>query len=157
ELSQKQARFKKTPGGSPLVRPGRQTMSKSSRSSAALPLAPTMRFTASPSLNRIIVGIDTTWKSRAVAGLASTSSLATVREPAFSPAISSRTGATILHGPHQVAQKSTRTGVLLDKTSSENESSVTFTVLLVFSVPVIAVLQSGRCHQWKPLWRRRFR
>ena len=52
--------------------------SASSRSSAALPLAPTIRFTGSPSLNRIIVGIDTTWKSRAVAGLASTSSLATV-------------------------------------------------------------------------------
>ena len=91
-----------------------------------------------------MVGIDTTWKSRAVAGLASTSSLATVSEPAFSPAISSSTGATILHGPHQVAQKSTRTGVLLDSTSSENESSVTVTVLLVFSVPVMVVLQSGR-------------
>src|SRR6478752_5439497 len=105
-------------------------MSVNSRSSAALPFAPTMRFTGLPSLNRIIVGIDTTWKSR--------------------------TGATILHGPHQVAQKSTSTGVLLDKTSSENESSVTFTVLLVFSVPVIVVLQSGPC-PWFALCQLQFR
>src|SRR5262249_48320527 len=121
--------------------------SPSSRSRAALPLAPTIRFTGLPSLNRIIVGIDTTWKSRAVAGFESTSSLATVSAPAFSPAISSSTGATILHGPHHVAQKSTRTGVLLESTSLENESSVTLTVLLVFSVPVTAALQSGR-HLW---------
>ena len=40
---------------------GRQeTTSDSSRSRAALPLAPTIRFTGWPSLNRIIVGIDTT-------------------------------------------------------------------------------------------------
>jgi hypothetical protein len=38
-----------------------------------------------------------------------------------------------LQGPHQVAQKSTSTGVLLDSTSSENESSVTATVAVVFS------------------------
>src|SRR5690349_11148183 len=93
-----------------------------------------MRFTGSPSLNRINVGIDTTWKSRAVPGLASTSIFATVSAPAFSAAISSRTGAIILHGPHQDAQKSTRTGVLLERTSCENESSVTATVALVLSL-----------------------
>lgn len=36
--------------------------------------------------------------------------------PGLSAAISANTGATILHGPHQVAQKSTSTGVLLDNT-----------------------------------------
>src|ERR1044072_301869 len=89
-----------------------------------------------------MVGIDTTWKSRAVAGFASTSILATRRAPAFSVAISSSTGATILQGPHQVAQKSTNTGVLLDSTSAEKESAVTATVALV---PVIAVPQSDLC------------
>jgi hypothetical protein len=57
-----------------------------------------------------------------------------VRLPAFSAAISSSTGATMRHGPHQVAQKSTSTGVLLLRTSSENESSVTTTVAV--SLPV---------------------
>ncbi|BBZ31160.1 hypothetical protein MMAD_54550 [Mycolicibacterium madagascariense] len=85
-------------------------------------------------MNRINVGIDTTWKSRAVPGLASTSIFATVSAPAFSLAISSSTGAIILQGPHQVAQKSTSTGVLLDRTSLENESSVTATVALVVSL-----------------------
>src|SRR5262245_36456545 len=98
-----------------------------------------------------MVGIDTTWKSRAVAGFASTSILATFSAPTFSLAISSSTGATILHGPHQVAQKSTSTGVLLDSTSSENVSSVTATVE---DVSVIGVLQSDRCCY--RLWRKRF-
>src|SRR5882757_9327108 len=87
--------------------------------------------------------MDTTWKSRAVAGFSSTSIFATVREPAFSAAISSSTGATILHGPHQVAQKSTSTGVLLDSTSAENESSVTATVALVSVIGLLLRWKSG--------------
>src|ERR1700760_4731410 len=100
-----------------------------------------MRFSGWPSLNRISVGIDTTSKLRAVSGLASTSSLATVSCPTDSLAISASTGATILHGPHQVAQKSTSTGVLLANTSLSNEASETSTGVLV-----IGVLQSKcRC------------
>src|SRR5690349_15478369 len=53
------------------------------------------------------------------------SSLATVILSPCSWAISSSTGATILHGPHQVAQKSTTTGLSLFSTSSENVASVT--------------------------------
>src|SRR5882757_1595454 len=68
-------------------------------------------------------------------GLASTSSLATVNLSLFSPAISSRTGATILHGPHQVAQKSTTTVLLLLSTSDSNEFSVTSTVLAPIRAP----------------------
>src|ERR1700752_5268865 len=105
-----------------------------------------MRFTGWPSLNRIMVGIETTWKSRAVSGLASTSNLAIVSWSARSLAISSRTGATILHGPHQVAQKSTSTGVLLDSTSLENVSSVTATVELVGGVSArVELLSDGYC------------
>ena len=43
-------------------------------------------------------------------GLSSTLTLVTRRAPAFSRAISSSSGAIILHGPHQGAQKSTSTG-----------------------------------------------
>ena len=59
------------------------------------------------------------------------SSLATVSFSAFSPAISSSTGATILHGPHQVAQKSTRTALSLFRTSSLNELVVTSIVFAI--------------------------
>src|SRR3954469_26006626 len=47
-----------------------------------------------------------------------------------SAAISSRTGATILHGPHHSAQKSTSTGLSLPSTSSAKLASVTVLVLL---------------------------
>src|ERR1035437_8741896 len=52
------------------------------------------------------------------------SSLAILSVPSFSPAISSRTGAIILHGPHQVAQKSTSTGVSDLRTSESKVRSV---------------------------------
>src|SRR4051794_5870736 len=56
-------------------------------------------------------------------------SLAIVSLSPCSAAISSSTGATILHGPHHSAQKSTRTGLSLPRTSLAKLSSVTFTVL----------------------------
>src|SRR3954454_10030210 len=46
-----------------------------------------------------------------------------------SAAISSSTGATILHGPHHSAQKSTSTGLSLPSTSAAKLASVTVTVL----------------------------
>src|SRR5918997_4201466 len=58
-------------------------------------------------------------------------SFATVSLSPCSAAISSRTGATILHGPHQVAQKSTTTGFSLPRTSSAKVASVTFTGTLM--------------------------
>src|SRR5215211_1062247 len=56
-------------------------------------------------------------------------SLAIVSLSPCSAAISSRTGATILHGPHHSAQKSTSTGLSLPSTSSAKFASVTVTVL----------------------------
>src|SRR5512145_1930511 len=50
-------------------------------------------------------------------GFASTSTFATLSLPAYSPAISSREGAIILHGPHHSAQKSTSTGTVEFNTS----------------------------------------
>src|SRR3954470_16988192 len=57
-------------------------------------------------------------------------SLAMVSLSACSAAISSSTGATILHGPHHSAQKSTRTGLSLPRTSLAKLASVTVTVFL---------------------------
>src|SRR4051812_10557854 len=56
-------------------------------------------------------------------------SLAIVSLSACSAAISSSTGATILHGPHHSAQKSTSTGLSLPRTSLAKLASVTVTVL----------------------------
>src|SRR5581483_10084852 len=60
--------------------------------------------------------------------------------PLCSEAISSSTGATILHGPHQDAQKSTSTGLSLPSTSSANDWSVTVKVdLSAMSSPVCGI------------------
>src|SRR5689334_24589790 len=56
-------------------------------------------------------------------------SLAIVSLSLCSAAISSRTGATILHGPHHSAQKSTSSGLSLPSTSLAELSSVTVLVL----------------------------
>ena len=73
------------------------------------------------------MGIDITWKVAAVCGLSSTFSL-TTRMSSRSPASSSRWGATIRHGPHHGAQKSTSTGSEDSMTSAwkvVSETSVT--------------------------------
>src|SRR5207249_720587 len=55
------------------------------------------------------------------------SSLATFSLSDCSPAISSTIGATMRHGPHHVAQKSTSTGCEADRTSSLKLLSFTAT------------------------------
>src|SRR3990172_7854495 len=57
-------------------------------------------------------------------GLASTSTLTTSTEPSYFAASFSISGATILHGPHQAAQKSTTTGRSDLRTSSSKFASV---------------------------------
>ena len=59
-----------------------------------------------------------------IRGLASTSTLTTSTAPSYFAAIFSISGATILHGPHQVAQKSTTTGFSFLRTSCSKVSSV---------------------------------
>src|SRR5208282_3008811 len=90
-------------------------------------------FTGWPSLKRIIVGIESTWKRAAVCGFSSMSSL-TMRSSGRSEAISSSTGATTRQGPHQGAQKSTSTGPSASMTSASKFVSVTW-----FRVPAIAL------------------
>src|SRR5688500_1490700 len=83
-----------------------------------------MVLAAWPCLKTIIVGIDMTPYCAAVCWFSSTLSL-TTRRSCRSPAISSSTGATTRHGPHQGAQKSTRTGCSDSSTSAWKFASVT--------------------------------
>ena len=55
----------------------------------------------------------------------STLIFAIVMRPSYSFAISSKTGARVLHGPHHSAQKSTKTGLEELITSASKEVSLT--------------------------------
>src|SRR5690349_16833544 len=70
-------------------------------------------------------------------------SLAIVSLSLCSAAISSSTGATILHGPHHSAQKSTSTGLSLPSTSLAKLASVTVLVLPAMVVLSVVVTPSG--------------
>src|ERR671928_2179603 len=80
-------------------------------------------------------------------------SLAIVSLSPCSAAISSSTGATILHGPHHSAQKSTRTGLSLPSTSSAKVASVTVTVLPAMGC---LPLDGGRARTGQPAERARY-
>src|SRR4051812_13996823 len=108
---------------------------------APLGLAPMMLFTGLPPWNTVMVGVDMTWESRAICGFSSMLSFAIVSLSRCSAAISSSTGATILHGPHHSAQKSTSTGLSLPRTSLAKLASVTVTVLPAMEV----LLLDGYC------------
>ena len=77
-----------------------------------------------PSLKRMRVGMLMTSNRRVMSRLSSMLSLATSSFPACSEAISSSTGAIILHGPHHSAQKSTSTGTSEDLTCSSKLASL---------------------------------
>src|SRR3954447_16555106 len=84
-----------------------------------------MTFLATaPFLNRMSVGMLRTSKAAAVCWFSSTLSL-TIFRSGRSAAISSSTGATTRHGPHQGAQKSTSTGCSDSMTSAWKLVSVT--------------------------------
>src|SRR5262249_44692121 len=86
----------------------------------------------------------------------STLTFATLTEPAFSRAISSKRGAIILQGPHHSAQKSTITGLSWCVTSrSKLDSSSLITV--EFSIALRNVIpnlnnqnESGNAEQYPP-------
>src|SRR5699024_10654499 len=96
--------------------------------------APTFVSTTLPSLNISMEGIPRMANCGGVCGFSSTFSFANVNLPSYSPASSSSTGATILHGPHHSAQKSTRTGPEADNTSCWKLSSLTFTIFSLMDV-----------------------
>src|SRR6478736_1945915 len=70
--------------------------------------------------------METKPERAAVSTLASVSSLTTSILSPYCSLISSRIGATLRHGPHHVAQKSTSTGLSLMRTSSAKVASVVF-------------------------------
>src|SRR2546428_1693803 len=88
---------------------------------------PTMRSISRPSLRTSRVGMLRTLKRVAVAGFSSTLSFANRTRPAICAASSSRTGATMRHGPHHGAHISSTTGSGERSTSAENVASVTVT------------------------------
>src|SRR5215217_3002272 len=84
-----------------------------------------MRLTSTPPLKKIIVGMAMIPSEPAMRCSSSVLSLAIVSLPSYSPASSSRIGATARHGPHQGAQKSTTTGTSDCSTFCSNSLSVT--------------------------------
>src|SRR5579859_5023193 len=73
----------------------------------------------------ITVGIDMIPRSVGVDGFSSISIFTTLTLSPSSPLICSTMGAIMRHGPHHVAQKSTRTGMLDFRTELSNSPSVT--------------------------------
>ncbi len=72
------------------------------------------------------MGTERIWNAAAICCSLSTSTLASTNAPLYSPASFSRIGPRVLHGPHQVAQKSTSTGTSSDlrRTSASKVSVV---------------------------------
>jgi mono/diheme cytochrome c family protein len=99
------------------------------RAISDLGCTPTMRSSSRPSRSTRSVGMLRTPNRAVVAGFSSTSSLPTRTRPARSAAISSMTGAIILHGPHHVAHMSSSTGSGERSTSAAKVASVTVTGL----------------------------
>ena len=86
-------------------------------------------FSGFPFLKRITVGMLTIPYSRESDSSSSTFTLPTFIFPLYSYAICATVGASILHGPHQLAQKSTRTGI-----SDFNTSSLKLPFVSVISI-----------------------
>src|SRR6185295_15322312 len=87
--------------------------------------APTWRAAISPFLKIIKVGIDMMPYFEATPGFSSTLSFTILTLSPIVPAISSRAGAIIRHGPHHSAQKSTTTGLVDFSTSTSKFASDT--------------------------------
>ncbi|MBM2844019.1 MAG: hypothetical protein HW404_1856, partial [Anaerolineales bacterium] len=87
--------------------------------------APTCWWAMTPRLTKSIVGIPCTPYFIAQVGFSSVLTLATSSRPAYSAASLSSTGATIRHGEHHGAQKSTMTGTLAWSTVFSKASSLT--------------------------------
>ena len=116
--------------------PAYASAGSSSASRRRFGIAPTTFFAIAPSLNRSRVGIERTSYSAAVCWFSSTLRLRIVRS-SRSASISSRTGWTTRHGPHQGAQKSTRTGPSASSTSDLKVASVTSVSLPVTEIGLL--------------------
>src|SRR5450755_1413238 len=104
---------------------------------------PTMRSTGSPPLKRMRLGMLDTSYLPAMLGDSSVLSLTTFKRPFMSFATLSTIGPTILHGPHQGAQKSTRTGVADCRTWTLKSASPTSTASLTGDSFGYSLIQQG--------------
>ena len=88
--------------------------------------APMKPSTGWPSTKAKTAGIDWTPSCPAIEGCSSMFIFTSLTRPPAACTARSRTGVSCLHGPHQGAQKSTRTGWLRDSrtTSAENAAVV---------------------------------
>jgi len=88
--------------------------------------------TISPFLKSFTAGIDITPYFAAASALSSVDAFAKMNFPSYSFATFSNVGFSIMQGPHQLAQKSTTTGVVFDFsiTSAWKFASVTSSSIL---------------------------
>ncbi len=98
--------------------------------------APVNSSTTFPSLKNFTEGIDIIPYLLAWVWFFSVSAFAKISLPSYSIAIFSKTGPSIIHGPHQLAQKSTRTGIVFDFsiTSFSKVSSVTLSSIVLINI-----------------------
>ncbi len=97
--------------------------------------APITVSRASPSANRITVGIESTSYRAATSGKLSMSTPAKATRPAVSRSRSSRIGRIALHGRHHGAQKSTTTGRSERSTASSKSPEVTSRTRPIYKRP----------------------
>ena len=117
---------------------GDHSPSRDSRS--ARDRKPTAFAAISPLRNRNTVGMLSTRYAVASSGCSSTFTFPTFSTPSCASAISAMTGASIRHGPHQVAQKSTSTGRSPRRTSSSKFSLVSVSsFMFIFSFSARAI------------------
>src|SRR5918911_3211377 len=95
------------------------------RAMASFEVAPTTRSSSLPFLKRMSVGMPLMPYCCETAGLSSTLSLTTVALPAYFSATASTVGASMRHGAHHCAQKSTSTGLSDLRTSASKLLSLT--------------------------------
>src|SRR5690625_7855740 len=101
-----------------------------------------MVLTSSPPENTFMVGIEVMPYEAAIWGFSSVFTFTILILSAYSAAISSKIGATWRQGPHQGAQKATRTGLSALRTSASKVASVARCVWDILT----AQLNLGRRH-----------
>ena len=104
------------------------------------PCAPMNASTGWPSLNPTTIGIDCTRNAWAIPGFSSMSTLTSTALPPVSPTTFSRIGASVLHGPHHGAHRSTTTAAVAERSMTS--------VWKVASVTSMAMRKPYRGRAW---------
>jgi hypothetical protein len=112
-------------------------------------MAPARWPTRRPPENTRKLGMLSTEKRWARFGLCSVFTLSTSALPARRSAAFATSGAATRHGPHQSAQKSTRTGTAAVETISSNAASSTSMGVEDGSIAALQLPQRPRCARWR--------